>query len=321
MCRVARSLSAGLLPGDAAAWSAAWFCDHADYPLKVTPYFASLIRRCDPHDPIARQCVPSRREAEPGCEQDPLHELRFSPLPGLIHAYPDRVLLLPTSTCAVHCRHCNRRWRRMQDPVRLSPDLLAAWLDYLRGHPEAQDVLVTGGDPLTLADEEIEELLAAVRTARPAALLRLGTRMPAVQPARVTTRLCDRLRRFHPLYLNTQVNCRAECTPELAAALSLLADAGLVLGNQMVLLAGVNDDAEEIAGVNRWLVRNRCRPYYLFLPEQVAGTMHFQVPLPRAIEIAESLRARLSGLAMPHVVVDMPDARGKVPVTRGIAPR
>jgi len=262
-------------------------------------------------DPVGIQSVPSLLEALPGGSQDALGERLCSPVEGLLHVYRDRVLLLPTGECAVNCRHCNRRWTRRKIP-RYSPELVREWVAYLASHPEVEEVLVSGGDPLTLPEEAIEDLLAQLRTVRHLGVVRIGSRFPAVAPERVTERRARVLARFHPVYLNTQFNCFSECTAEAARALAVLADVGVVLGNQMVLLKGVNDSVEAIERVNRWLVRQRCRPYYLFLAEPVAGTMHLRVPVERAVAIAQELRRRLSGISLPRVVVDTPDGGGKI---------
>jgi len=287
------------------------------YPLKVTPYYAGLMRDRSADDPIARQVVPSKLEENAGGAEDPLGESRSSPLPGMIHAYEDRVLVMPTALCLVNCRHCNRRWtRNLLSPSGNRLDMLAEWVGYVEANPLVREVLVTGGDPLALDDDEVEEVLSAFRRLEQVEVIRIGTRVPVVMPARVTARLSAMLKAYPPLFLHTQFNCSAECTPEASKALGRLVDAGAVLGNQMVLLAGINDSADEIAAVNRWLVRHRCRPYYLFLAEQVKGTAHFQVPLSRALEIADELHRTSSGLAIPRIVVDTPGRGGKVPLSR-----
>lgn len=286
----------------------------SSYPEQFTPYYASLMGERSTDDPVARQILATADEDSPAGSRDPLGEDSFSPLPGLIHAYRDRVVLMPTGRCAVNCRHCNRRWKRKMAPE-ITPELLQEWVAYLRGSEGVDELLITGGDPLLLSDEQLEDLLVQLRRAKPDAVLRIGSRMPVVLPSRITRRLCALFARFQPVYLHTQFNCPAECTPQAGEALARLADAGVNLGNQMVLLRGVNDDAGVIGEVNRWLVRHRCRPYYLFLTERVEGTAHFWVSATQALAIAAELRRVLSGIAMPNVVVDTPDAGGKVPLT------
>ncbi len=302
------------LPGHDGHWAAEGFVPGSDYPLRVTPYYASLVAGASHADPIARQCIPRAEELAGGGRRDALNETEGQPLPGLLHVYPDRVLLLATDRCAVNCRHCNRRWRRGDGALAEDDGAVAAWLDYLQRAPGVTEVLVTGGDPLTLAHGTLARLLAGIRQVRREVVVRMGSRIPCVQPSRVTSRLAGLLRRHGPLYLHTQFNCPAECTAEAGGALDRLADAGINLGNQMVLLAGVNDDVESIVHVSRWLVSHRCRPYYLFLPEPVLGTAHFRVDPRRAAALGAALRPRLSGLAMPLLVVDTPDGGGKVPL-------
>lgn len=303
------------LRGNERDWLAAGFCADSTFPVRITPYYASLIQRADPNDPVALQAVARTEEANPAGHPDPLGEDAHTPVPGLVHVYEDRVLVMPTSACAVHCRHCNRRWRR--DIAGPAPwqEMLPAWCDYLCGRDVAE-VLVTGGDPLMLPVEAVAEILVRLREVLPGAVLRIGSRLPVVDPQRITPGLCAALSKFHPLYLHTQLNCFAECTPQAGHALTLLADAGIALGNQMVLLKGVNDSCQEILRVNRWLVNHRCRPYYLFLTERVRGTRHLWVSVARGLEIATQLQRGASGLLQPHVVVDTPDGGGKVPLTR-----
>lgn len=283
------------------------------HPKKVTQYYEGLIQGDPRVDPVGIQAIPSPLENEGGGEVDPLMEGAGLAAPGLLHVYRDRVLLLASGSCAVNCRHCNRRWTKSSIP-NCTPEVIRGWVSYLTAHHEVEEVLVTGGDPLTLPTEAVEEVLAAVRSVPHIGVIRIGSRLPVVDPERVSERLAGLLARFHPVYLNTQFNCPAECTPEAADALDRLAGAGIVLGNQMVLLAGVNDAAQVIALVNRWLVRHRCRPYYLFLAEPVRGTMHLRVGVERAVEIAGELRRLVSGLAMPRVVVDTPCGGGKIPL-------
>lgn len=303
-----------VLPGSTEEWEAAGFAQDRMYPLRTTDYYASLIHSPSAIDPVARQCVPRSEEAVPDGERDALGEGGHEPIPGLLHVYSERALLLATDVCAVNCRHCNRRWRRCGRRMATEETVVTGWLDYLRGREDVREVLITGGDPLTLPHAVLESLVRRVAELPHNPVIRIGSRIPAVWPERVTPRLLRSLRRAGPLYLHTQFNCPAECTPEAGEALRRLADASINLGNQMVLLAGVNDDFDSIAQVNRWLVRQRCRPYYLFLPEKVQGTAHFQVDPTRAAAIGEELRRQLSGIAMPRLVVDAPDGGGKVPL-------
>jgi len=303
------------LPGSAEEWRQAGYTWESSYPLKITAHCASLIGRGLARDPMALQFVPRTEECQgPGIE-DPLEESEASTIPSLIHRYGNRVLLMPTSQCAVNCRHCNRRWSRFA-PVEQTygPELLAQWVDYIRRSPDVNDVLVTGGDPLMLSDRSLGELLGAIKQIPHVRWIRVGTRMPTVQPARITENLCRTLADHAPVYLQVQVNAVAECNEESSAAFERLAAFGIPTLNQMVLLRNVNDDVETLASICNWLVERRCRPYYIFVPERVKGTSHLWVSLKRSADIAARLRRMLSGIAMPIVVVDTPRGGGKVPL-------
>jgi lysine 2,3-aminomutase len=268
----------------------------------------------DADDPLARLCRPDPRELRPvpWLERDPLAEERLSPVPGLVHRYPDRALLLVTPRCAVYCRFCTRK-RLVGRSDGPAFDLAAA-TDYLAAHPGIREVVVSGGDPLVLADERLAEILAALRALPSVEVLRLHTRVPAVQPARVTAALAATLARFHPLYVMIHVAHPRELTPAVVAACGRLADAGLPLGSQTVLLRGVNDDPDVLAELFRGLLRARVRPYYLHQCDLTEGIEHFRTPLDRGIALLEALRGRLSGTALPTFVVDLPGGLGKVPL-------
>lgn len=300
------------MPGGRVSWTAAGFCDDVDYAMKLPAYYAALMTGTEA-DPIALQCVPREAEKDVGQgSHDPLGEDRYCRKPGLYHVYRDRVLLMPTQQCFMNCRHCNRRWKR--DGSSADESTVQGWLDYLSTHPVVNDVILTGGDPLMWSDDRLLDLLERLRKLPGERVLRLGTRAPVVAPSRITHRLVEGLRKLHPVYLHTQFNAPAECTPEAGEALDRLADAGVNLGNQMVLLRGVNDRVDPIEKVNQWLVLHRCRPYYLFVTEEVAGTSHFAVSVQEARTLASILRKRLSGIAMPLVVQDQPRGGGKIPV-------
>lgn len=285
------------------------------FPMAVTPYYAGLVRRPDLSDPVFAQCVPQGVELEDPAwlAEDPLNEDGHSPVPGLIHRYPDRALLLATPACSVYCRHCMRK--RVTGQETALPPLegvaLRACTDYLRDHPEITDVLVSGGDPLTLGTAALDRLLRAVRTVPSVEILRIATRVPVTLPMRIDAALAATLRRHGPLYVNTHFNHPVELTPEAGRALATLADAGLPLGNQTVLLRGVNDSPATIEALCRALLRHRVRPYYLFQCDLVRGVEHFRTPLDTGLEIMRHLRGRLSGLGIPHFVVDTPSG-GKV---------
>jgi lysine 2,3-aminomutase len=288
----------------------------ATFPMAIPPYYASLIRRFDPADPIYRMCVPAPQELvdPPWLTDDPLGEDDDMPMPGLVHRYPDRALCLATTTCASYCRHCTRKRIAGHRESTLPADRLEGMRHYLAAHPEIRDVIVSGGDPFTMADSALERVLRTLRSVPSVEILRVGTRTPVVLPMRITGSLVAMLRRYHPLYVNTHFNHPAELTPEARDACERLADAGIPVGNQTVLLRGVNDDPAVLAELFRGLVRSRVRPYYLFQCDLVRGIEHFRTPLARGLEIMERLRGRLSGLAIPTYVVDAPDGGGKIPL-------
>ena len=282
------------------------------FPMAVTPYY--LSRFGGPRCPIRRQSVPLEAElrAEPWDLRDPLAEEEHSPVPILSHRYPDRALLYVSHTCPVYCRHCTRQRKVGDANSAPRPTEIDAAIDYLRRTPAVRDVLLSGGDPLSLSDERLSRIVAKVRSVASVEVIRLCTRNPVTLPFRITEELLARLRPFHPLYVSTHFNHPAECTPEAGAALNRLADAGFNCGNQMVLLAGINDDAATVERLNRWLVRHRCRPYYMFQCDLVAGTAHLRTPISKGLEILDALRGKLSGLAIPHFAVDLPGGGGKV---------
>jgi lysine 2,3-aminomutase len=286
------------------------------YPLAITPYYASLIRRLDRSDPVFAMCIPQAAElVNPAfLHEDPLEENLDMPVPGLVHRYPDRALLIVTTTCASYCRHCTRKRVAGTREAVISPRRLAQITAYLCAHPEIYDVIISGGDPLTMPTETLETVLTTLRAIPSVRLLRIGTRTPAALPQRITDELTGMLRKYHPLWINTHFNHPAELTPQAAHACGRLADAGIPLGNQSVLLRGVNDQPQIIEQLCRGLVQMRVRPYYLFQCDLVRGAEHFRTPLARGIEIMEYLRGRLSGLAIPTFVVDAPHGGGKIPL-------
>lgn len=286
------------------------------FPMAITPYYASLIRSWDRSDPIYSMAVPQPDELldPPFLQNDPLEEDHDMAVPGLVHRYPDRALLLTTSVCAMYCRHCTRKRVAGQREWSLASSRLARIVAYLRNNPQIHDVILSGGDPLTMSTERLETILAALRTVPSIDIIRIGTRTPVTMPMRITDDLVAMLRRYHPVWINTHFNHPNELTPESAEALTRLADAGIPLGNQTVLLRGINDDPRLLEQMFRSLVRQRVRPYYLFQCDLVRGVEHFRTPISRGIEIMEYLRGRLSGLAIPSYVVDAPGGGGKLPV-------
>ena len=291
-------------------------CERATevFPLAVTPYYASLMHAKDPNCPIRLQAVPRLAELvrSPQDLADPLAEEEYRVAGALTHRYPDRAMLYTTHTCAVYCRHCNRR-RKVGDPTSApSREDLQAAVSYLKQHTEVRDVLISGGDPLSLSDDRLRELLTSLRAIPHLEIIRLATRAPVTLPQRVTGDLVGLLKRHQPIYVATHFNHLAECTPQAAAALYALADAGLVLANQMVLLKGVNDDPLMVRQLNQWLVKNRCRPYYIFQCDPAEGTSHFRTPVSVGVAIIDALRGWTSGLCVPHYVVDLPGGGGKI---------
>jgi lysine 2,3-aminomutase len=284
----------------------------ARYPMRITPHYFSLIR--EPGDPIWRQCVPDSEELADGNQlDDPLDEENLSPVPGLIHRYPDRVVLLVSNACAVYCRFCMRK-RHVgcrSDASRVSVDDV---LRYIAETPAIRDVIISGGDPLLLEDDRLEEILCRLRAIPHVEIIRIGTRIPVTLPERITARLCRMLKRYQPLFINTHFNHPLEITAESSRACNQLADAGIPLGNQTVLLRGVNDDPRTMTRLMQQLLTIRVRPYYIHQMDLVRGTGHFRTSVARGIGIMEALRGHTSGMANPHYVIDLPGGKGKVPL-------
>lgn len=286
-------------------------------PLGLTPYYASLMDLEDPADPLRRTKLPDLWEFEraPGESQDPLGEETHHAVPGLVHTYPDKVLFLVTDFCATYCRYCMRS--RLVGKGSFLPDH-AMWeraLDYIRQHQDVRDVLLSGGDPLIMADERLEWLLQRLRAIPHVEFIRIGTKVPAVLPQRVTPALVRMLKKYHPLFMSLHFVHPRELSPECARACGRLADAGIPLGGQMVLLKGVNDAPETVRALNLWLLRQRCQPYYMFQCDMAQGISHLRTPLSRGLEIIAALRGWSSGMAVPHFVVDLPGGGGKVTLT------
>ncbi len=286
------------------------------FRVDVTPYFISLINPDDPNDPIRKQIIPRSEEMQAftAMMEDSLAEDRHSPVPGLVHRYPDRVLMLVTTQCASYCRYCTRS-RIVGDPGQtFSRQEFEAQIEYLKRTPQVRDVLLSGGDPLVLAPKILEEILTRLREIPHIEIVRIGSRVPVFLPMRVTQELCDMLQKFHPLWLNIHINHPNEISLELAQACDRLTRAGIPLGNQSVLLAGVNDCVHIQRELVQKMTRIRVRPYYLYQCDLVEGAGHFRTPVAKGIEIIEGLRGHTSGYAVPQFIVDAPGGGGKIPV-------
>lgn len=285
-------------------------------PVAVTPYYLGLIDPDNAQHALRRCMVPTVRELEraPGEAEDPLAEDHDSPVPGLVHRYPDRVLFLATDYCSAYCRYCTRSRLvgRRKGPA--SRAQLQAGLDYIASAPEVRDVLISGGDPLTMPDEALEWLLASLRRIKSVEVVRIGTKVPAVLPQRITKQLVRMLRKYHPLWLSLHCTHPEELTPEMGEACERLADAGIPLGSQTVLLKGVNDSVPTLTRLYQGLMRMRVRPYYLYQCDPICGSAHFRTPVSTGLEMIKGLRGHTTGYAVPHYVVDAPGGGGKIPL-------
>lgn len=284
--------------------------------MAITPYYASLMDPDDPSCPIRRQAVPTSLELFRSASdmRDPLAEDVDSPAPGLTHRYPDRVLLLVTDQCSMYCRHCTRRRVAGVNDRALPRQQIEMALEYIKKTPQVRDVLLSGGDALLISDHQLEWIIMKLREIEHVEIIRIGTRTPVVMPQRITPQLTAMLKKYHPIWVNTHFNHPLEITAEAAAALARLADAGIPLGNQSVLLRGVNDCLGVMKALVHALVKNRVRPYYIYQCDLSQGIEHFRTSVAKGIEIIEGLRGHTSGFAVPTFVVDAPGGGGKIPV-------
>jgi lysine 2,3-aminomutase len=286
-------------------------------PVGITPYYASLLSETDPTQPLRRTHVPVAGEylKLPGEADDPLGEDHDAAVPGLVHRYPDRVLFLTTGFCSTYCRYCTRS--RMVGGGGEYTFSLNQWqraIDYVAAHPQIRDVLLSGGDPLTIATDKLEWLLSRLRAIRHVEFLRIGTKVPLVLPQRVTRDLTRMLRRYHPLWMSLHVTHPDELTPEVAESTARLADAGIPLGSQTVLLRGINDDLPTMRRMLHELLKLRVKPYYLYQCDPITGSAHFRTPVQTGLDIIEGLRGHTTGYAVPHFVIDAPGGGGKIPL-------
>ncbi len=286
------------------------------FTMEITPYYAALMDRNDPDCPVRMQSVPRLLELhdDPSDLADPLHEDVDSPVPGLTHRYPDRVLLLVTNICSMNCRHCTRRRFVGDTDVDMPEENIAKAIEYIRKTKTVRDVLISGGDPLVLGDEQLESILSRLRAIDHVEIIRIGTRTPVVMPQRITDSLVNMLKKYHPVYVNTHFNHAKEITKEAREACARLADAGVQLGNQSVLLRGLNDSPEVMKQLVHKLLTIRVRPYYIYQCDLSLGISHFRTSVDKGIEIIEALRGHTTGLAVPTFVVDAPGGGGKIPV-------
>lgn len=284
--------------------------------MAITPHFMNLIDLRDPHCPLRRQVVPRIEEMRPAPDEsiDPLAEDNTTVVPGLVHRYPDRVLLLITNKCASYCRYCTRSRVVGQSDVFLFKEILEGAARYLEKHPEVRDVLISGGDPLLLNDPHLELVIARLRQIPSIEIIRIGTRIPIFLPQRVTPALTAMLKKYHPLWMNIHVNHPAELTPEVQQATARLLEAGIPLGCQTVLLRGVNDSPAVMKELMHQLLQFRIRPYYIYQCDPVVGTHHLKTSVEKGLEIMESLRGHTTGFAVPTYVIDAPGGGGKIPV-------
>ncbi|MFH0993248.1 MAG: lysine 2,3-aminomutase [bacterium] len=286
------------------------------FRMAITPYYLTLIDPDDPDDPVLLQSVPSIDELYigPNDLQDPLDEDKDSPVPGLTHRYPDRVLFLITDMCGMYCRHCTRRRFAGQRDSDSNKERIEKGIDYIKKTPQIRDVLLSGGDALLVSDERLEWIISELRKIDHVEIIRIGTRTPVVLPSRITDGLVSMLKKYHPIWVNTHFNHYNEITSASAAAIAKLADAGIPLGNQSVLLRGVNDCVNIMRTLVTRLAQMRVRPYYIYQCDLSTGIEHFRTPISKGIEIIEGLRGHISGFCVPTFVVDAPGGGGKIPV-------
>ena len=289
----------------------------ASLPLRITPYYMSLLDTDNSEQAVRRAVVPNAAEFIHSLEEakDPLAEDSHSPVQGIVHRYPDRVLFLATTSCLVCCRYCTRS-RAVGNPAEyhLNRSNWEKAIEYINASPQVRDVLISGGDPLELSDEALEWILSRLSKIKHVEIIRIGTKAPAVLPQRITSSLIRTLKKYHPLWMSLHFTHPAELTPETTEACARLADAGIPLGSQTVLLKGINDKVEVLKPLFQGLLRTRVRPYYLYQCDPILGSAHFRTPVEKGIEIIEGLRGHTSGYAVPSFVIDAPDGGGKIPL-------
>lgn len=288
----------------------------SSFRMAITPYYATLIDPADPDDPIRKICVPSIQETM-ACTNDladPLGEVHDSPVPHIVHRYPDRVLFLVTLRCSTYCRYCTRRRVVGEEDTLITSAEMKAAFDYIRRHTEIRDVLISGGDPLVMGTDRLERIIAGLRAIPHVDIIRIGTRVPVVLPMRITDELLTMLKKYQPIWINTHFSHPREITPEAERACAAIVDAGIPLGNQSVLLRGINDNTATMKELLLKLVHMRVRPYYLYQCDLSCGISHFRTPVEKGIEIMHDLQGNISGYALPRFVIDAPGGGGKIPI-------
>lgn len=288
----------------------------SQFRMAISPYYLSLIDKDNPKDPVRAQCIPTIEETFMGPHDmiDPLNEDKMSPVKNLVHRYPDRVLFLVTDCCSMYCRHCTRRRRVGEEDKFISKENLENAIEYIKNHIEIRDVLISGGDPLTLSNKKLEEIIKAIRAIEHVEVIRIGTRVPVVMPMRIDDELLSMLRKYHPIWINTHFNHPQEITELSKKACEKIVDAGIPLGNQSVLLKGINDSIEIMKKLNLMLVKMRVRPYYLYQCDLSQGLSHFRTSVETGIDIIHALQGNISGFAVPKYVIDAPEGGGKIPI-------
>jgi len=284
-------------------------------PLRITPYYASLLHDKPIDYPLSKSVVPNKLELiiSQGEENDPLHEESMCPVENLVHRYPDRVLMLSTGFCSGYCRYCTRSHMVAKDKKHFAVKAWETSINYIKNNPNIRDVVISGGDPLTMPEKHLEFLLSSLNAIPHVEIIRIGTKVPMVMPQRITNTLVKMLKKYQPLYMSIHSTHPDEITPEVVEALRRLADAGIVLGSQTVLLKGVNDNIEIMKELMLKLLKNRVRPYYIYQCDPIPGSSHFRTPVSRGVEIIKGLRGYISGYAIPHYVIDAPGGGGKIP--------
>ncbi len=286
------------------------------YRWAITPYYLSLMDVNNQNCAIRKQALPQIFEMQTGGKSDPMSEEYTSPVDGITRRYPDRLIINVTNTCGMYCRHCQRRRNIGENDVARSKESLMKCIDYVRDNPEIRDVLLTGGDALLVSNDQVEWMLSELRKIDSVEIIRIGSRVPVVMPQRIDKELCEILKKHAPIYFNTHFNNPAEMTEETKNCCELLSHAGVVIGNQTVLLKGINDDSNIMKKLNHELLKIRIRPYYVFHPKDVTGTRHFYVKITDGIEIMSQLRGKTSGLANPVYILNAPNGLGKIPLQK-----